>query len=157
LRLNNVERQPTPQAQKIQSQLDSHSAEHVWTTELDEIVQQISNINEEEKSRLHRILETYVDSMTVKPGKCKLFTYKFQMETDKPIVGYSRPIPFAFSPAARQQIEQMVKDDILEVSSSPILNPLTVAHREGKKIPIPIFSLTFLFQLHYLEEPFYHI
>jgi hypothetical protein len=30
----------------------------------------------------------------------------------------------------------MVKDDILEVSSSPILNPLTIVHREGKKIRI---------------------
>jgi hypothetical protein len=35
-----------------------------------------------------------------------------------------------------QKIEQMVKYDILEVSSSPILNPLTIVHREGKKIRI---------------------
>jgi hypothetical protein len=27
----------------------------------------------------------------------------------------------------------MVKDDILEVSNSPFLNPLTIANREGKK------------------------
>jgi hypothetical protein len=30
----------------------------------------------------------------------------------------------------------MIQDGILEVSSSPILNPLTVVHREGKKVPI---------------------
>jgi hypothetical protein len=99
LRLNNVERQPTPQAQEIKSQLDSHSLEHLQKTELSEVVQQISSINEEEKSRLHIILEKYVDSMILKPRKCKLFAYKFQMETDKPTVGYSRPIPFAFRPA----------------------------------------------------------
>jgi hypothetical protein len=33
----------------------------------------------------------------------------------------------------REQIAQMVDDDILEVSNSPILNPPTVVHREGKK------------------------
>jgi putative transposase len=30
----------------------------------------------------------------------------------------------------------MVKDDILEVSNSPILNPLTIVQREGKKLRI---------------------
>jgi hypothetical protein len=34
----------------------------------------------------------------------------------------------------------MVKDDILDVSSSPILNPLTVVHREGKKIRICVYA-----------------
>jgi hypothetical protein len=33
----------------------------------------------------------------------------------------------------REQIAQMVDDDISEVSNSPILNPLTVVYREGKK------------------------
>jgi hypothetical protein len=36
----------------------------------------------------------------------------------------------------REQIEQMLRDDVLEVSSSPILNPLTIVQREGKKIRI---------------------
>jgi hypothetical protein len=35
-----------------------------------------------------------------------------------------------------EQKEQMVKDDILEASSSPFLNPLTIVQREGKKIRI---------------------
>jgi hypothetical protein len=72
--------------------------------------------------------------MTTKPGKCRIFKYKFQVIADKPIVGYSRAIPFATRPAVREQIKQMVKDDILEVSNSNILNPLTVVHKEGKKI-----------------------
>jgi hypothetical protein len=58
------------------------------------------------------------------------------VEADRTIVGYSRPIAFALRPAVRQQIEQMVKDDILEASSSPFLNPLTIVQREGNKIRI---------------------
>jgi hypothetical protein len=72
--------------------------------------------------------------MVIKPGKCKLFTYKFHVETDKPIIGYSRPIPFSIRPEVRKQIQQMLKEDILEVSTSPILNPLTIVPREGKKL-----------------------
>jgi hypothetical protein len=55
------------------------------------------------------------------------------VKADRAIVSYSRPIPFAIRPAVREQIAQMVNDDILEISNSPILNPLTVVHREGKK------------------------
>jgi hypothetical protein len=70
--------------------------------------------------------------MTTKPGRCNLFSYKFQVATDKPIVGYSRPIPFALQPTAWEQINQMLRDDILEISTSPILNPLTVVSKGGK-------------------------
>jgi hypothetical protein len=53
-----------------------------------------------------------------------------------PIVGYSRPIPFAVRPAVRNQIKQMLQDDILEYSDSLFLNPLTVVYKEGQKIRI---------------------
>jgi hypothetical protein len=54
LRLNKVEGRLTPQAQEIKSQPDSHSPEDLQKTELHKVVQQICNINEEGKSRLHR-------------------------------------------------------------------------------------------------------
>jgi hypothetical protein len=66
--------------------------------------------------------------MTDKPGKCNLYSYKFIVKTNQPIGGYSRPIPFALRPVLHQQIEQMIQDDILEVSNSHILNPLTIVH-----------------------------
>jgi hypothetical protein len=88
---------------------------------------------ESDKEGLFRVLENYVSHMTTKPGKRNLFVYKFQVQPDHAIVNYSRPIPFAIRPAVRKQIAQMVDDDILEISNSPILNPLAVVHKEGKK------------------------
>jgi hypothetical protein len=105
-------------------------------TDLSALIEQIVDLNKEQKRDLYEILVKYLDSFTSKPGVCKLFSYKFQVEADRPIVGYNRPIAFALRPAVRQQIEQMLKDDILEASSSPFLNPLTIVHREGKKIRI---------------------
>jgi hypothetical protein len=102
------------------------------------VIQQLSNTEEERKLRLYGILKKYKNHMTSKPGKCNLFTYKFQVEMDKPIVGYSRPIPFAIRAEVQQQIEQMVKDDIIEISNSPILNLLTVVPHEGKKPRISV-------------------
>jgi hypothetical protein len=57
------------------------------------------------------------------------------VEADKPIIGYSRPIPYALRPAVREQIQQMLAD-IIEISSSPILNPLTVVRKPSGDIRI---------------------
>jgi hypothetical protein len=54
------------------------------------------------------------------------------------IVGYSRPIPFAVRPAIREQIKQMLQDNILEIRNSPFLNPLSVVYKEDKKIRIRV-------------------
>jgi hypothetical protein len=97
------------------------------------LVEGNEGLDESWKEGLFRVSENYVSHMTTKPRKCNLFIYKFQEQPDHAIVSYSRPIPFAIRPAVRERIAQMVNDDILEISNSPILNPLTVVHREGIK------------------------
>jgi hypothetical protein len=99
-------------------------------------VEQVISLSAVERSRLYEVLIKYLSHMTTKPGRCNLFTYKFQIQTNKPIVGSSRPIPFAVRPAVREQINQMLVDDILELSTSPYLNPLTMVSKDGGKIRI---------------------
>jgi hypothetical protein len=100
--------------------------------DLNALVDQVVALNEVQKEDLYAVLIKYLSHMTTKPGKCTLFSYKFQVDSDKPIEGYSRPIPFATRPAVREQIDQMLRDDILEISTSPVVNPLTVVSRKGK-------------------------
>ena len=102
------------------------------------LVEQVSSLSKPQRRELYETLIKYIDHMTTKPGRCNLLEYKFQVNTDQPIVGYSRPIPFALRPAVREQIDQMLQDGILEKSASPILNPLTVVNKEGGKIRICI-------------------
>jgi hypothetical protein len=79
--------------------------------------------------------------LTTRPEKCTPFTYKFQVDTDRPIVGLSRPIPFALRPAVREQIRQMLVDDLIEIITSPVFNPLTVVRKEGGDIRICVDGL----------------
>jgi hypothetical protein len=87
------------------------------------------NLNHQEREQLCGVLESHLDNMSTKPGKCNLFKYRFQVNTDKAIVGYSRPIPFSERSAVREQINQMIEDDVLELSTSQFLNPLTIVKR----------------------------
>jgi hypothetical protein len=74
----------------------------------------------------------YKDAFTTKPGKCKNFSYKLEVNCPEPIVGHSRPIPFSVRDAGRTQIEQMEKDGILEISTPTHINLLCVVLRESK-------------------------
>jgi hypothetical protein len=71
-------------------------------TDVSALVEQVTSLSELERKRLYEILIKYLDSMTTKPGRCNLSEYKFQVSADQPIVGYSRPIPFALRPAVRE-------------------------------------------------------
>jgi hypothetical protein len=98
------------------------------------LVGQVECLSDTQREELFSVLIKYLNNLTTKPGRCSLLEYKFKIDTDKPIVGYSRPIPFAHRPAVRQQINQMLADEILEISTSPILNPLTVVKKDNGKI-----------------------
>jgi len=54
----------------------------------------------------------------------------------------SRPIPFALRDQVRDQIQVMLKDDILEESFLSYINPLTLVVREAKPLRICIDART---------------
>jgi hypothetical protein len=60
--------------------------------------------------------------MTSKPGLCRVIQYKYQLSSAKPMVG------------VRDQIRQIIENDIIEISDSPLINPLTVVCKEGKRV-----------------------
>jgi hypothetical protein len=113
-----------------QEYLDSRSLEK---TQLAHLIERNENIDRDQKASLCHMLTSYLKFMSTKPGKCNLFKHKFQVENLRPMAAYNRPIPFSIRPAVREQIAQMIEDDILETSNSPYLNPLTIVNQEGKK------------------------
>jgi hypothetical protein len=56
--------------------------------------------------------------LTKRPGRCNAFEYEFKLEEDMPPTANSRPIPFALRPPVREQIQEMLRDRILEESHS---------------------------------------
>jgi hypothetical protein len=101
--------------------------------ELFRAIDQSCEVNAEQKLQLLEVLNKYSLNFSEKTGKCKLLKYKFDVKTDQPLRSFSRPVPFAMRNAVKSQIQEMIRDDILELSQSNILNLLTVVPREGKK------------------------
>jgi len=90
------------------------------------------NLSFEQKERLFHMLSKYRAHFTSKSGLCNLFEYEFEVQGSEPIVGHTRPIPFSVRPAVREQIRQMIADNVLEISTSNHVNPLTIVLRDGK-------------------------
>jgi len=72
-------------------------------------------------------------------GRCNAFEYEFKIEGDMPPTSNSRSIPFTLRAPVREQIQEIMRDKILEESYSTYFNPLTLDHREPKPVRIGIY------------------
>jgi hypothetical protein len=68
------------------------------------LIEANKNLTSNEKGQLVQLLLKYLNNLTTKPGICKSFEYKFEVNSSAPIVGHSRPIPFSLRPLVRRQI-----------------------------------------------------
>jgi hypothetical protein len=93
LAINYVERDLPIRTHIPNSEPDSSDPGSLRKDDWSALVEKISNIREEQKRDLYRVLEKYISNMTTKLGRCNLFSYKFQVELDKPIIEHSNPNP----------------------------------------------------------------
>jgi hypothetical protein len=74
----------------------------------------------------------YTDFFTTRPGKYKVYKYKFNITDTTPKIGHFRTVPYSARAGVREQIELMMEDGVLELSESSFINPLTIVYRENK-------------------------
>jgi hypothetical protein len=97
----------------------------------------------EEKGKLLELIRKYQEHFVTRPGRCSMFEYRFQMQDGLPKSSNCHPIPFLLRREVREQIEDMVKNGILEISHSPYVNPLTIIQRKDKPVRICVDARQF--------------
>jgi hypothetical protein len=110
---------------------DTPDCRTISPTEMATLIHKNQNLSLSEKENLINLMMKYRDSLTLKSGKCTLMEYEFKLSAKNPVMSYSHVIPFVVCPIIRKQICQMIKDDILEISESLYINPVTIEHTEG--------------------------
>ena len=93
-----------------------------------------NNLEKEQKERLMETLLRYTEFLTTRPGKCKVYEYKFNITNTTPIIGHFRPVPYSARAGVRKQTEKMMEDVLLELSDTSFINPLTIMYRENKEL-----------------------
>jgi hypothetical protein len=77
------------------------------------------HLSYEEKCKLLKLICEHQKHFVARPGRCNMFEYQFQMQGGLPKSCNSRPIPFSLRREVREQIEEVIKNGILEISHSP--------------------------------------
>jgi len=107
--------------------------QQVSAVDMEKLIMSNNNLEKQQKEKLTEVLLRYTEFLTTRPGKCKVYKYKFNITDTKPIIGNSRSVPYSARAGVRKQIEQMMEDGILELSDSSFVNPLTIVYRENKE------------------------
>jgi hypothetical protein len=110
---------------------DLRDPRQVSEVDLEELIVSNSNLEMQHKEELIEVLLRYSEFLTTRPGKCKVYEYKFNVPDTIPIKGHSIHVPYSATTAVRKQIEQMMEDGILELSDTSFINPLTIVYREN--------------------------
>ena len=97
---------------------DLRDLRQVSEVDLEKLIMSNNNLEKQQKEKLTEVLRRYTEFLTTRPGKCKVYEYKFNITDTTPIIGYSRPVPYSARAGVTKQIEQMMKDGILELSES---------------------------------------
>ena len=125
-------------AQATISNSDPSDSRDVTSEQLRAKIEVNNNLSDFQKEKLYALLLRYKNHLTKRPGRCNQFEYKFEMTRDMTKSRNARPITFALRAQVREQIQEMLKDDILEKFFSDYVNPLTLVERPGKGIRICI-------------------
>jgi hypothetical protein len=112
--------------------VDLREPRQITEVDLKKLIMSNDNLEDQQKERLIEVLLKYTEYLTTKPGKCKVYEYKFNVTDTIPTIGHSRPVPYSARASIRKQIEQMLEDGISELSDSSFINPLMIVYRENK-------------------------
>jgi hypothetical protein len=77
-------------------------------------VSENNHLSPQQQEDLYNVLIKYQQHLAKRPRKCAKFEYEFKIDGSIPTSANSRPIPFALRDQVGDQIQVMLKDDILE-------------------------------------------
>jgi hypothetical protein len=85
--------------------------------DLEKLIMSDKNLEMQHEEKLIEVLLRQTEFLTTRPGKCKVYEYKFNITDTSHMIGHSRPAPYSVRADVRKQIEQMLEDGILELST----------------------------------------
>lgn len=107
---------------------------------LEEIAERNPEVSDRDLSRLNDILNENKSVFSDKPGLIRGFEAKINLTNPDPFVGKSYPIPFNKRREVQQEINNLIKNDILEKSDSPYNNSLVAVTKKDGSTRICIDS-----------------
>ena len=120
---------PLTDSSDVCSQMPSISA-----TETAQQVRINPSLPETQQQELQGLLAEFPDVLTDVPGKTKVSEHDIKLSSNEPFHKKPYPIPHALRQTVEQEVESMLKMDIIEPSESPYASPIVlIDKKDGSK------------------------
>jgi len=98
------------------------------------IIQEINTLDSNRKNKLEHLLIKHKEIFSDKPGCINSYIHKITLNSSKPFVRRSYPIPIKYRTVVEEEINKMIRDGIIKRSVSPYCNPLRVVNKKDGNI-----------------------
>lgn len=95
-----------------------------------------------EKNKLESMLREYGHVFSERPGLTNRYKHEIKMIDATPFFKKSYPVPFALRELVEEKLEEMVEMGVIERTSSPFSNPITVVKKKDGSIRICLDART---------------
>ena len=115
---------------------DVNFPSHLYATreEIFEICQKSPVLTTDEINQMYALLLQFRPVFAKFPGLCRNFVFKAEVDTDQPLVSKNYPVPIQYRDKVREEIQNMLVNDIIEPAASKHLMPLVVVKKPNGKI-----------------------
>ena len=105
---------------------------HLPTVEQKETVKDVkinTELSSDQFNRAKRLVSSYADVLTDLPGRTNLGKHDILLLDDKPVRRKPYPIPHSLRQKVQDEIDSMMKMDLVEPSDSPYASPLVIVKK----------------------------
>ena len=92
------------------------------------------NLDQRSRSQLHEIIQSYAGIFSDIPSKTNCITHKIKLSSDVPIVLKPYPLPFTSEQVIRDEINFMLRNDVIETSDSPYSSPIVLVKKKDGSV-----------------------
>ena len=87
-------------------------------------------LSKKQRDQILYVVSLYKDVFSDDPGDTKLVEHSIELTTDEPVRSKLYPLPFSVRDMANEEVEKMLKLDIIERSNSPYVSPIVLVRKK---------------------------
>ena len=89
-----------------------------------------TDLSQDQQDQVRDILSSFPDVLTDLPGYTNILQHDIKLSTDIPVRMKSRSIPYSMIDTVNQEVDQMLKRNIIEPSISPYNSPVVIVKKK---------------------------
>ena len=93
-----------------------------------------TNLNSNQKTEIHGLVDSFSDIFSDLPAKTNAIKHTIKVSSEEPVKLKPYPLPFSSEQVVREEINNMLLNDVIEPSDSPYSSPIVLVKKKDGSI-----------------------